>query len=389
MSELESETLREVTPSLADGRYIVIDTLKEGRLFLAEKAGKRFVLKTAAGARVLELLKREYELSIGLSHPGLAYVFTYEEDSPVGPCIVQEYVDGETLDVWMAQKPGAKERKRILRELLSVTVYLHQKGIVHNDLKPSNILIARSGGALKLIDLGFADDDSHVQKALGGTRGYASPELVAGEKVDARSDIYSLGRLIQDLFPGRYRGIVRHCLRPEPERRYPSVATLERAFKRRLLPLRIALAAMVVTLLVWPFFRKPAVVEVPVIMEVESDSLRSVVDSLQGIITQREQAEAAEESALADAKAHVEAVYKRAIPPFREALRDAQSPQKATEAWIELNEKLKEVNFDIPAKAPEAVRPALRDYIIERNNAILPTLSEELSNRIRELTSQN
>lgn len=389
MSELVSETLREVTSGLDDGRYVVIGTLKEGRLFLAEKAGKRFVLKTAAGARGLELLKREYELSIGLSHPGLAYVFTYEEDSPVGPCIVQEYVDGETLDAWLAKKPGTKERKRVLRELLSVVACLHQKGIVHNDLKPSNILIARSGGALKLIDLGFADDDGHVQKTLGGTRGYASPELIDGKQVDARSDIYSLGRLIQDLFPGRYRCIARRCLRTEPERRYSSVAALERAFKRRLLPLQITLAAAVAALLLWPFFRQPAMVEVPVIMEVESDSLRSVVDSLQGIITRREQAEAAEQSALADAKARVEAVYKRVVPPYRQALREAQSTQEATQAWITLNEKLKEVNFDIPAAAPEAVRPALRDYIIERNNVLLPALNEELTARIRELTSSN
>ena len=164
MSGFESETLREVTTRLDSGEYRIVSTLKEGRLYIAEKAGKRFVLKTAAGAKGMEQLKREYELSIGLSHPGLAFVFTYEEDSPVGPCLVQEFVDGETLTLWLSGNPSSRERRCIYSELLAVVGYLHQKGVVHNDLKPDNILISKASGALKLIDLGFADDDTHLER---------------------------------------------------------------------------------------------------------------------------------------------------------------------------------------------------------------------------------
>ena len=385
MSEIESETMREVTVSLGDGHYTILETIREGRLYLAEKAGKRFVLKTAGGAKGLEMLKREYEMSIGLSHPGLAYVFTWEESSPIGPCLVQEYVDGETLTGWLKGSPGMKERRRIFGELLSAVAYLHKKGIVHNDLKPDNILVSRSGGSLKLIDLGFADSDVHMDHSLGGTLGYASPELVAGKQVDARSDIYSLGRLLQDVFPGRYRSVVRRCLRPDPGRRFPSVEALSRTLAGRRMALWIALGIFAGSLVVWSLLRKPDVVQVPVAVEVESDSLRSVVDSLQGVIDAFKKEQAENEAALEAAKAKVEASYRRNIPVFRKALREARTRKEAAAAWMGFVENQKEVNFDIPAATPEAVLPALRDYVLQRNSEIQTQLSAELTARMQEL----
>ena len=384
MSEPVSETLREITPSLDDGQYAVISTLKEGRLYIAERAGKRFVLKTCEGAAGLERLKREYELSIGLSHPGLAYIFTWEEESPVGPCIVQEYIDGLTLGRWLSERPSLKERRRVFGELLAVLKYLHGKGIIHNDLTPGNILISRADGSLRLIDLGFADGDAYAQKALGGTRGYASPELVAGAAVDARSDIYSVGALMRDIFPGRYGCIVRRCLHQKPSRRYASVSALEKAMDKRSLPLKIALTAAVACLLAWPFFQKPRVE----IVEVESQALQTVVDSLQNVLDERDRAEAELKAMLADAKAKVDAVYREAIPEYRKLLKAATSNQELTDAWLAFIEHTKKINYDIPAATPESVRPALREYILKCQNDVLPKLNEEMIARTKELTGQ-
>ncbi len=401
MSIMVSETLREVTSRLDDGHYSVVATLRERRLYLAEKAGKRFVLKTADGAKGLEMLKREYELSIGLSHPSLAYVFTWEEDSPVGPCIVQEYVDGRSLSRWLAEKPTQKERRRVFAELLSVVEYLHRKGIIHNDLTPENILISRADNALKLIDLGFADSDACIQKALGGTLGYASPELVAGAPVDARSDIYSLGRLMREVFPRRYRRIASRCLHADPARRYPSVATLASALRRRIVPLWIALGLVATALLAWPLLRSPKPAPSPIPAVVDSlqtaldslqtgiDSLQTDLDSLNGVIASNDAAAAANAAALAKAKARVEAVYSRAIPAYRAALRAATTPDEVTAVWLALGDDLREVNFDIPDSSPEPIRPALRDYILSRNNTILHTLSADQASRLRELSAEN
>lgn len=364
---MESETLREISTGLGVGEsYTVLSTIKEGRLYLAARAGKRFILKTSDGsAKGIEQLKREYELSIGLSHPGLAYVFTYEEFSPVGPCIGLENVDGETLTEWLSKKPSAKERRRIISELLSVTAYLHQKGVIHNDLKPENILIGQSGGSLKLIDLGFADDDSHSEKAIGGTRSYASPELLAGKRVDARSDVYSLGLLIRDIAPGRYRGIVRRCLKQAPGKRFASAGALERAWKRRLLPLWLGLAATAA---------------------VAVGCLLYAYIGLQKEFSALKEAETARTEALAAARAEVDAWYDSEIPAFLEALSAAKTPAAVSEAWAAFADKTALINLDLPERTPEEVRPALRDYLFQRYNDSFPALQDSLAKKMSEIS---
>lgn len=364
---MQSETLREITSVLDYGEsYSILSTIKEGRLYLASKAGKRFVLKTSDGsAKGIELLKREYELSIGLSHPGLAYIFTYEDNSPVGPCIVQEFVDGETLTGWLALKPSLKERKRIISELLSVTSYLHQKGVIHNDLKPENVLIARSGGALKLIDLGFADNDIYVDKALGGTRAYASAELLAGSNVDARSDVYSIGLLIRDIAPGQCCGIVGRCLKKNPERRFASAGEVQRAWKRRSLPLWVSLA---------------------VVLAIALGCLTSVYIDTQKELEAIKEAESTRTDALSAAKAEVDEWYDTEVPAFLEALSKAKTQAEATAAWLDFVGKTAIINTDLPNRTPEEVRPALRDYVFQRYNTTFPSLQDSLNRKIREIS---
>lgn len=364
---MESETLREITTGLDYGKsYSILSTIKDGRLFLAAKAGKRFILKTSDGsAKGIEQLKREYELSIGLSHPGLAYVFTYEEQSPVGPCVVQENVDGETLSDWLVKKPSAKERRRIIAELLSVTAYLHQKGVIHNDLKPENILISRSGGALKLIDLGFADNDTYSEKAIGGTRSYASPELLDGQRPDASSDVYSIGLLIREIAPGRYPCIVRRCLKKDSAKRFASAGELERAWKWRLLPVWLSLTAIVAIAIGYLLYAY--------------------------IGTQKEfsilkEAETARTEALSAAKAEVDFWYDTEVPAFLDNLRQAKTQAEVNAAWSAFVEKTSIINTELPARTHEDVRPALRDYVFHRYNTTFPSLQDSLTKKALEVS---
>lgn len=380
-----SETLREVTASLEDGEYRIVATLKEGRLYLAEKAGKRFVLKTAKGAKGLEQLKREYELSIGLSHPGLAYVFTYEEDSSVGPCLVQEYVDGDTLTLWLTGNPSSRERRRVCSELLAVMAYLHQKGVVHNDLKPDNILISKASGAVKLIDLGFADDDTHLGKALGGTRSYASPELLAGAPVSARSDVYSLGVILQELFPGRYRRIVRRCLRPEPSRRHASAGELERAWKNNGKGLRYSLVAFVSVLIVGGFLWAGLQLRKARAVRSELEERVEVVDSLQGVLNAMEEEKRQQEAALQKAKDYVDEWYVRESRSYRAALRKARTQQDITAAWQALTERYNKLYSDAYAMAPTPLKSVMFEYLQSRYNDSFTPLYNEFIKRTNEL----
>lgn len=237
---IDSESFRPITTTTDySGRYTdveLIRTTSHAMLYRMRKAGRLFIAKTANGAdaRSLELLKREYELTLGLSHPNIIHVYTYEADTPVGPALIMEYVDGCTLAEYLAEHPGKATRERIFDQLLSATAYLHKAGVLHNDIKPDNILITRTNHDVRLIDFGFADDDSHYQeRMLGGTRGYASPELSTREGVDARSDIYALGCIMQQLFPTHHRCIVKRCLQPDPSKRYANVESLAKAWNHR------------------------------------------------------------------------------------------------------------------------------------------------------------
>lgn len=203
--------------------------------YRASKAGKFFLLKTPREGNTLflEMLKREYELSVGLDHPHITSAFTFETIPPLGPCLVMAYVDGENLATFLEGHPSVRVRQHILRQLLSAVGYLHERGIIHNDLKPENILITHHEQNLKLIDFGLSDDDAHyLTKTLGCTPTYASPELLAHRgPVDARSDLYSVGKLIRLLFPVRYAAIVRRCTRRNPARRFPNADAILRAIR--------------------------------------------------------------------------------------------------------------------------------------------------------------
>ena len=393
MSEIVSETLREITPAEM-GTYTVVSLLKEGprsRVFLAEKAGKRFVLKAPSsdGGKDLELLRREWELSIGLSHPGLCYVFAWEESSPVGPCLVQEWVDGHPLSEFLREQPSTSRRKRVFAQLLSVLAYLHRKGVIHNDLSPANILITRADDAVKIIDLGYADDDMHFAgKAMGGTPAYASPELLAGKQTDARSDIWAVGALMREIFPHRYGRIVRRCLRPDPARRYAGVDALEKAWRNYWTPLWAGLIATVlVGVGVLAFFLSETHSKLNDlrIIGAEREAVLSAVstelDSLKRI-------EAEREAALSDAKGKVDAWYAKEVPAVKKALKRATSVEEVDAAWSSFVERVQYLNTDIPAQTPESVRAQLRDYIFQRYCDDLIPLQGEWQSR-REAVTRN
>lgn len=226
------------------------------KLYRVRKAGKFFMLKTPKnemGAN-LELLKREYELSIGFSHPNIIHVYTYEPLTPVGPGIVMEYVDGRNLADYLTEHPSLEARIRIFEQLLDAVSCLHKADVIHNDLKPQNILITRANDDAKLIDFGLSDSSAHyMYKQLGCTPRYAAPELLEqAMPTDARSDIFSLGHLMHDLFGNRYARIVRKCLQENPDRRYPNVEALRRAWNRRKLPQKIAGAVVFLLLVLVP-----------------------------------------------------------------------------------------------------------------------------------------
>lgn len=215
-------------------------------LYRVRKAGKYFIIKTPKenSGQAQALLKREYEMSLGKSHPNIVNVFTFESSTPVGSGIVMEYIDGRTLNEFIAENPSLAVRNRVFVQLLQAVSYIHRCGVVHNDIKPENIIITRSDNDVKLIDFGLADNDAYyLTHTLGCTRAYASPELLARDKdIDARSDIYSLGMIMQELFGSRYSRITKRCLYKEKQKRYNNADELLAAVRHYHRPLAVVLS---------------------------------------------------------------------------------------------------------------------------------------------------
>ncbi len=232
--------------------YSVLYTVLSGERKLFLKAlNRQQGVTTENHAR----LQREYKILEQLyGNEHIVRCIGWREDAEVGPCIVMEYVDGETLTDYLKNNPSNKEKKLILNELFDALAYIHKHQIVHNDLKPENILITRNGHNVKLIDFGYADSDSNIDKATGGTKAYASPELVHQGTTDVTSDIYSLGFIIKLLFPNRYGWAVCKCQRKEAAKRYQRVSEVGRAIRRREIGIWLALVALAMALVVlgWP-----------------------------------------------------------------------------------------------------------------------------------------
>ncbi len=277
--------VRVEAPSQFDGTYTET-TPVSGNIYRTRKAGKFFILKTAGSsdARSLQLLRREYELNVRLSHPHIAGVYTFDENSPVGPAIVMEYLEGRTLDKFLKENPPKEARERVFLQLLDAVGYIHRCSLIHNDIKPGNIIITNKDNDLKLIDFGLSDDDSnYLEKNLGATESYASPELLAYRHadsaasespaasteepatantgssssaaplpLDSRSDIYSIGMIMKEIFPGRHKRIISRCTQKDREKRYSNTEELKRAWKNRNRSLYALVATLLLALVILP-----------------------------------------------------------------------------------------------------------------------------------------
>ena len=157
--------------------------------------------------------RREAQSAASLNHPSIVAVYDTGEDMATGvpvPYIVMEYVDGRTVrDLLQEGHRLLPERSlEIIDGVLRALEYSHQAGIVHRDIKPGNVMVTRNGD-IKVMDFGIARAMSDAQATMTqtaqviGTAQYLSPEQARGERVDARSDLYSAGCLLYELLTGR------------------------------------------------------------------------------------------------------------------------------------------------------------------------------------------
>src|SRR5262245_8223304 len=160
-----------------------------------------------ASARLL----REARAASALDHPHIGTV--YEIGNADGqPFIAIAYYEGQTLASRLTAGPLSNgEAARLIAEAADALAAAHAAGVVHRDLKPSNLMLT-STGHIKVLDFGIAMFSSTESETIArltgagsaiGTAAYMSPEQAAGEVVDARSDLWSLGAVLQEMLTGR------------------------------------------------------------------------------------------------------------------------------------------------------------------------------------------
>lgn len=221
-------------------------------IWRADKDGRFRIYKALkseyAGDQVYErLLRKEFEIGYSLDHPNICEYYAFVNLPPLGNCIEMEWIDGCSLDSLLPRGAVGKTLAvKIINETCDALSYMHSKQVVHRDLKPSNIMLTYNGNNVKLIDFGLSDTDAHsVLKGSAGTQVYASPELISGKTVDFRSDIFSLGCVIDRLSP-TYARVARKCCQRAPAKRFQSALDVKKAIERKpLAPFAVAAVALV------------------------------------------------------------------------------------------------------------------------------------------------
>jgi hypothetical protein len=215
---------------IALGKYRLLQSLgsgSNGEVYYAEPIQfpefrvvvKRIHDHVVKHPKFRQRFEAEVHSMANFDHPYAVGLIEASLDDPLGPCLVMEYVPGITLETLLAKfRRLAPERVGLLLGYFCHALEAaHQAGIVHRDLKPANLMVVKPAApdeSLKVMDFGFAGFVAKPYLQLAdltgqgpidamGTPSYVSPEMIRGDRVDARSDLYSVGVILYEMLTGR------------------------------------------------------------------------------------------------------------------------------------------------------------------------------------------
>ncbi|MBW1723067.1 MAG: protein kinase [Deltaproteobacteria bacterium] len=202
------------------GRYEIIGELGKGAMGLVYKAldpkiNRLLAIKTIRFSdefdedvihEIKERFFREAEIAGRLSHPSIVTIYDVGEEGDL-TYMVMEYLEGEDLEKYIERSTLLPFRKvlDVVARVAEALEFAHRAEVIHRDIKPANIMLLKNGG-VKVTDFGIAKAISSSRTKTGvilGTPNYMSPEQIMGQKIDYRSDIFSLGVLFFQLLTGK------------------------------------------------------------------------------------------------------------------------------------------------------------------------------------------
>ncbi|HLM54593.1 MAG TPA: serine/threonine-protein kinase [Pyrinomonadaceae bacterium] len=201
----------------AIGEYRIVDYVGAGGMGevyravhskLARPAAVKVLTQATQGVGFVERFFNEARIQASLQHPNVATLYDFCEVSGQ-PCIIMEYVDGQTVAERIASYGSAlplAEIVYVFEKVVEAIDYIHRHGVIHRDIKSNNIKVGAEG-AVKLLDFGIAKGQTSQNLtqagSVVGTLQYMAPELVRGGAADERGDIWSLGVLLYEMATGR------------------------------------------------------------------------------------------------------------------------------------------------------------------------------------------
>lgn len=201
------------------GRFSIVEMIGEGAMSIVYKAfdpeiNRPLAIKLLRGECAADPEYRyrflqEAKAAGKLTHPNIVTIFDVGE-AEAGPYIAMEYLEGQTLDQVMASGKRVPMREAVIYgiQLAEALDYSHARGIVHRDVKPSNIISLGERDGIRITDFGIAHMETAgtaqrtVMGTVLGTPQYMSPEQIEGQPVDGRSDLFSLGVILYQLITG-------------------------------------------------------------------------------------------------------------------------------------------------------------------------------------------
>ena len=215
-------------------RYRVVSLLGRGGmgevyrandLLLGQAVALKFLpAEWTSHEETLVRFRNEVRIARQISHPNVCRVYDIGE-AEGSTYLSMEYVDGEDLAALLRRIGRLPQDKalEIARQLCAGLAAAHDKGVLHRDLKPGNIMLDGQG-QLRITDFGLAGAAGEVKDIRSGTPGYMAPEQRSGQEVTARSDIYALGIVLHEVFTGK---------RPSPDSSHPDLAPeVDRVIRR-------------------------------------------------------------------------------------------------------------------------------------------------------------